>query len=480
MTGPVRNTPMNRLTLKLILPPCAAVIAAVTDVSIAGVHAPETALPDSVYFKTGQTSFTEKYVFAIHQGRIYYRANPDHGGLPERWQPFPPDGLPGRTGLRGFKSPESVSYLSADGDNLIALDADGAVYYAKLYDFVWTDVWGLFPKGTLKVPEGARALAVSHRGKNGVKYYEDTSGQKHEMSVGVTTLYLLDRDGGRCLYADPWLPPEFDHHICLPLKGRFVAENLSASGSTLFVSDRSGRMFTRLYDYDTAGENPLLPYTYEKIPPGEPGLRNRRALPAEDWLEQPPVPGRRTEIITIAQNGEGNSARELRVEGIDAAGVTGYYTKPLHGGRWKFVKTGHRLVGTVRNARTAAVEGKRITADYSGDIRNRCGGGVLSASLKEFSFYCEGGTLQTAAEGVTHSIPLHLRRVSRGKDSVSAEGALVLPDSLKNAHGGGAAALRRLLFGSGSVLAVRVAGRGDTVTLSARCVEMIFTQSAQH
>jgi len=115
---------------------------------------------------------------------------------------------------------------------------------------------------------------------------------------------------------------------------------MSASASTLFVIGKSGRMFTRLADFDTMGCDPVFVYSFE--PSSKPGVIR---LPGEDWREQPRLAGRITSAITILQNGRGNAGRELRVEGVDSEGNGGYYSKPIYGTQWKFVKTGAPVKG---------------------------------------------------------------------------------------------------------------------------------------
>lgn len=108
------------------------------------------------------------------------------------------------------------------------------------------------------------------------------------------------------------------------------------SASTLFVVTDTGRLYTRLYDFDTGGENPLLTYSYIVGPDSG----TTRRLPAEDWLRQPDPPGPTTPRLTIFQDGQGNAARVLRVEAED-----GYYEKHIYDKEWALVKTGVRAEG---------------------------------------------------------------------------------------------------------------------------------------
>jgi hypothetical protein len=237
-----------------------------------------------------------------------------------------------------------VASVSADGDNLIAAADDGHVYYAKFEPyteegaFEWIDEFGLlWMVDTVRLPEGVRACAISHRSFD-VGYYEDIDGNRFEASVGVSTLYTLSADGQTIRYADPWLEPDWSHVFFTPKRGRFVALNLSVSASTLFVIDAQGEMWTRLADYDTSGENPIPGwYSYERaFRDGD----NVRTLPGWGWKRQPDIEGRITSAITILQNGEGNAARELRVAGFGPEGRPGYFSKPIAEETWTFVPVG--------------------------------------------------------------------------------------------------------------------------------------------
>ena len=280
------------------------------------------ALPERVVVKTPTDSFTATHEVALRDGHLWWRK------LGDPWTLLPPDGLPAPRSkhLKAFRKPERVESLSADGDNLIAIGPDGTVYYAKLSTLDWVDQWG--PTGfqkTLSV-KGLDAVAMSHR----MIAFSDIDGNVHPVSAGVTTLYGL-RDGGRTLaFADPWLPAHFGRTLCLPERGRFIASALSASASTVFVMDASGRSFTRLVDFDIHGDNPALLYSYAREKRDGWKL-DVRTLPEAGWVEQPRIPGKHTTRITIFQTGPTNADRELRVEGDG-----GVWTKRLEDAEWKF------------------------------------------------------------------------------------------------------------------------------------------------
>jgi len=310
--------------------------------------------------------------FQVHEGRICARLVADQS---EPWRSF-----------IGRGAPELVREISADGRNLIAIDDDGVVHYTKLHAIQWTDRWLALPLvgtinsllfgGELFMPPN-RGWSISHRGPENA-YYEDVAGKKHPIGAGVTTLYVLSADGSSIHYADPWLPNGWNNDIPMPEGGRFVAEVMSASASTLFLLARardhdgreSHRMYTRLIDFDTEGNNPFLPYTYVHGDP-DPAVRT---LPAEDWRLQPTIPisrrARLTDGITIFQSGEGNGARTLRVEGTNAGGQSGYWQKQIYDQAWNFISTGH-TIGPARFLDASHAE------ETTGTITLDCPHGIL-------------------------------------------------------------------------------------------------------
>lgn len=381
-------------------------------IPLLGLLAAAPDLPQRLELKSPTEAFGADYDLALREGKLWWRARP--GGA---WQVLPPDGLPapkGR-GRSAFKPPAALAALSADGDNLVALTAEGAVYYTKLSTLEWTDAWG--PpglKGPLVVEPGAR-VAMSHRKIP----YRDLDGNPHPVTAGVTTLYALSADGRTLAYADPWLPPTWDHRLCLPLRGRFVAAALAASASTVLVMDASGRAFTRLADFDTVGDDPALPYSYARE--RRSGPRSVvRTLPGEDWREQPRVPGPHTARLTLVQDGRGNADRELRVEGEG-----GYWAKHLEEPRWQFVKTGAARGGALVDARAAP-----LGPDQDRTLASAQKLLGAAASLERFNPDCAPATLKLTRDGETVALELHFHgglEVVEQKER-RFKGALLLPE----------------------------------------------------
>ncbi len=374
-------------------------------------------LPDTLFFKTPERTFSEKFDIALVDGRLWWKPRDKRA---DAWARIPPDGLPMPKGRleaikeltqdlplapQPFVRPTKLVSISADGDNLVALSSESAFFYTKLSSgFDWTSVWG--PPSLqkpLKLDVLHRAYAMSHRKGP----YEDIDGNSHPATAGVSTLYALLADGLSLRFADPWLPADFTHSLCLPKKGRFLAANMAAAGSTLFVIDGGGQMFTRLADFDTVGDDPALPYSYTREK-----RRNVRSvirtLPGEDWREQPPISGPHTLKISIVQTGQGNAARELRVEGDG-----GYWSKEIYAKTWKWIATGIAAPDAYekRDPQTEGpVKDRTLTAPH--------------AQLADFNPDCSPATLKW--KGAT--IPLHFHGTLAviPSETRKLEGALLL------------------------------------------------------
>lgn len=389
-----------------------------------------------LFVKTDTEVFDQKCFYIIRDGKVYFK--PLAAGDTDLWKQIP-------------FSKKAVK-ISADGDNLIVLDENQRVHYAKttgiqfhvtdcswdVSDFKldWKKDWfnmdlvsslvNFMKPAGLYAMEGARALAISHKGQDAY-YYTDIAGKRHpDPFIGVTTLYMLDPSGTRIFFADPWLANKFHNEITGPEEGRFVAETLDANASTLFVfqraRDASGKeihkMYTRYADFDSTGSNPFLPSTYDpenKIP-------LVRVLPGEDWMEQPCIPlegnAHLTKRIAILQTGRGQANRQLRVEGTDRQGRTGYYYKNIYDKTWAFERTNHYISPdaflTEEERGSGFALGPKVAHDYEGSIQT--GQGTFHSALKKFSFrgLNERG-LHTTVEmqlssGEKISCPLYARR----------------------------------------------------------------------
>lgn len=320
--------------------------------------------PEQVHIKTLTQTFSRDYQFCLVDGLIYYKLMPNakyrNRGLDEtQWQLLLETGLPEPKRRGAFPVPDAIVEIAADADALVAFDSAGGMYQIFVNDagpgkpFQWIGDFG-FPERVHLVQnqlvKNKRGWAMGAR-RQDVLWHEDIFGNPHHYgTMGIETIYFLTEDGQHIRFTDSGLPADFSRSIQGPEAGTFIAENLSASASTLFLINRAGTMYTRLVDFDTLGCDPMFfKYTYERLPQKYDGTQylsnySPWGLPSEPWLKQPEIPlegqARLTRHITILQNGRGNAARELRVAGTNQFGEPGYYSKQIFADKsedWVFV-----------------------------------------------------------------------------------------------------------------------------------------------
>ncbi len=317
-----------------------------------GINNVNGQFPDTVYLKTATQTFNKDYQFFLSDGKIFYKGrNPGKG--PEDWELLE-TGLP-YSKIDKFKSPKRIIALAGDVDSLLAMDDRGKIYE---YYFerttvrrhvTWYHEMGFPTKGQLalnRTTGNTRAWSAGTR-RSEILWYEDIFGNQHHYgSMGIETYYILNEAGDTIRFSDSGLPADLSRSMPLPERGAFIARNISASGSTLFVINDAGEMYTRLIDFDTMGGDPMFfLYTYKNEKQPYDGTQyitnfNEWGLPNEEWAKQPEIPlsgkARITRHITIFQTGRGNNARELRVGGLSAEGKTGFYFKNLKDTEWQF------------------------------------------------------------------------------------------------------------------------------------------------
>lgn len=417
------------------------------------------ALPERVDLKSETAAFTASHDVAIDGGKLWWRPR----GTTE-WRLLPPDGLPAPKGRlealkeltadlplapAPFTRPSRIVRLSADGDNLLAISDEGVGYYTKLSTLEWTDVWGPTGlKAPLRIDGTVSGFAMSHRKIP----YEDLDGNPHPVTAGVTTVYALLESGRRLSYADPWLPAGWARTMCLPERNTFVASAISASASTMFVIDAAGRMFTRLADFDTVGDDPALPYSWTRERRSG-ALAAVRTLPGEDWRAQPAIVGKHSTRITILQTGTTNADRELRVEGAG-----GYWKKPLLAPKWSFEKTGAALSGPALLASPPTQPSRASTwktdATFSG----------ATLRLEDFDPDCSPATLVFEKGQEVLRLPLHFHGgLEVEKTERDLSGAVLLPKTRQRL----AVALKLLATGQ-SELHVELDVTSDEVVIKSR------------
>lgn len=401
------------------------------------VHASE--FPKQVVLKSATQSFTHEYDVSILGGEIWYRPRVVPAGDSPKWELLDKTGLPGDVsshiiGLGRFDSPSTVTQLSSDGDNLIAIGNDGFVYYMKWGTRKWVNKWGKPLSKKLQIPENIRSWSISHRGPF-TGGYHDIDCNFHPVSAGVTTLYILSEDGLKIHYADPWLPANFSHQICGPLRNRFRARALSASSSTLFVISDAGEMYTRLADFDTLGHNPFLAYSYERRVRDIPKEKDVRSLPPEEWKKQPSIPlnqGRISSAITILQTGKGNDSRELRVEGVNGEGVRGFFSKRINDETWCFTQTDLPLQKPLLSSSDGVSDvGPNLDQTLTGRLRvgRLFKGTENEIELKDFNPLCSGATLVIVLGADEIEFPF--LTVASSQSDRKMKGAVILPAGVK-------------------------------------------------
>ena len=405
--------------------------------------------PERIFLKTATQTFNEYYYFLLEHGRIYCKSLDGSLDAPE-WQLFRKTGLPSARLKRGFKMPAAIVAISADANELQAISDEGRIYQyvfdpgLMLQDYFWKDRMGWPEAAPLEINDlvrGFRSWAVAKRTAS-VLWYEDRYGNQHHYgTMGIETSYFLCANGQDIRFSDTGLPSDFSHSILGPERGRFIAEALSASASTVFVINAAGEMYTRLVDFDTLGCDPLFfKYTYRRESYGLSGDNYRSnytpwALPAEDWKKEPPIvlsgKARITKRITIVQDGQGNAARELRVAGMDTEGRAGYYAKRLNDTRWKFLQAPLQLVKgdflPVREgSRVKQVRGHSGDTVYDGIIWHR-GAPITDIALKIPDFNLREGSchLAISRNGESATLLMHpvdawtyVRRYDPGRDGM--------------------------------------------------------------
>jgi hypothetical protein len=192
---------------------------------------------------------------------------------------------------------------------------------------------------------------------------------------------------------------------------------MSASGSFVFLVGRRGDLFTRLYDFDISGHDPIFfSYSYEDQRGAGDGAPIQ--LPAEGWTEQPKVPGKITSEISIHKVGVDSIHRILRVEGRND-GTTGYWERdvadPPSAG-WEFHPTGEPLSG--RPLDNPRADTSRLGLGPGETHRYRMRGDGVSGTLA-YNVYCSPARLRLREGGKLRRLLLHhvdgLRQSARGR-----------------------------------------------------------------
>jgi hypothetical protein len=237
---------------------------------------------------------------------------------------------------------------------------------------------------------------------------------------------------------DPWVVSDHSYEVCGPLRGRFTAINMSTAGSLILLIDQYGDMYTRRYDFDLAGYNSVY-YRYSYNDQTKRTAFYPRQLPLPDWRYQPKISGKITNVISVFKSGEGGIARELRVEGVNDKGQTGYYFKDVAASQWDFKVTNLPLFGKfISNSpdfKSDLTLGPSEDKPYSGMEKD------FSLSVPNFHIYCSPNILRVSfgKEGF-FDFNLHTRGTFRTKprprglnsDPFELNGVIEIPESAFN------------------------------------------------
>lgn len=399
-------------------------------------------LSEDVSFRGNQQSFNQSYDSALTQGDIYVREKNAEADT-RVWQKLE---LP--AGLAG-----DVVELSSDDEYIMAINSQRELYSmfkgdGDIAGFKWVKRWGApFWYGDgLTLPEDIIAWDVSYVSNAHDEYYVDEAGNKQGVGPGVTSLFALRGDGSKLTYWDPWLAVDESREVATPIRGKFQAASMSASGSLIFVINQYGDMYTRVYDFDVSGADwAQFDYSYydqtgkqtdEHKQPWRTTLATLltmrdlyapiafdsapRQLPAPEWIHHAKIDGEITDRISVHKLGKGVESRIMRVEGWDTNGNSGYYEKDvleqLTDSQWRFVRTDHAIQGNKLlntpwdNTQMTLSDGEDI--DYSGDGSQRLIGSILgidwTANIEGFNIFASPAPIIfTINESDTLELTLH-------------------------------------------------------------------------
>lgn len=393
-------------------------------------------LPQSIYMKTLSRGFSYEYLYALKDGKIWTKPNTSNTGVEGEWTLFEGTGVPHGAGAKSFGGHDSITAFSTEGTMIVALSEKRRFYFWQptiKEKTTWADMNGAPVENALFLPKCRtwcfsmslmrapwKRLTPMHE-NDIVSYWEDADGNRTEFGF-TATIYVVDPDGQRIRYTDTGLPMSWHKAFASPERGRFIIEEISAAASTVFVVNRTGKMYTRMMDYEMEGGCPALKFVYEhgKRTRGDeiaPLMKAVRTLPLPDWRVQEaiePVLNDRTGKacvtchITIVLTGKGNSARELRVRGRDAHGEYGYWRKPVFGKEWDFVATGERFDDRdiITDYLSDAPAGRPLDKNFRGSVK-KYGQPDLPVELVGFYYYNTPAIIRFNAGGKSNDIIFH-------------------------------------------------------------------------
>jgi hypothetical protein len=389
-------------------------------------------LPQNVYFRNSQQGMSYENYYALKDGKIWIKPNESATGIKGEWKLFEGTGIPFGNDVPSFKKNDRITEFATDGTMIVAVSGRRRFYLwqptlkenttwseeigAPFEDGLWlpeNKVWS-FGFSALRAPW--KRLTPMH---DIVSYWEDIDGNKTQFGL-TATIYVAAPDGQKIFFTDTGLPATFNRAFTSPDRGAFVIENMSAAASTIFVINETGRMYTRMMDAEIEGGGPALKFTYKRGKRTDkvvPIMDAIRSMPLPDWRRQEPVAqvagdktGRAviTKNITIIQTGEGNAARELRVQGRNSNGHYGYYCKKIFDQDWKFKITGESFGNDViiRNYLQDGIKGGKLDKTYAGSLK-QLSAPSLKVELIDFYYFNSPATLRVHVNSKHFDMILH-------------------------------------------------------------------------
>jgi len=140
-----------------------------------------------------------------------------------------------------------------------------------------------------------------------------------------------------------------------------------------------------------------------------------------------------TRNIVVSQTGVGNASRELRVEGLDKHGHTGYFVKQINDPSWSFVQTPHDIKSEFLDRTASPVLAPSQDRFYLGKLHRWRGPGVPDVAFLDFNPYASTGTVRVWINGFEYDLNLFMHRAKRSTFSPDVEfrGALEIPKALQ-------------------------------------------------
>jgi len=441
-----------------------------------GLYAGGT-LPEDIRFRDLTRGFSYEYLYALKEGKIWIKPNTVNTGIKGEWKLFNETGVPSGKHARSFKTGDYITQFSTEGTMIAAVSNRGRFYFWQptyFEDTVWREETGAPFADTLYLPENRTwtfAFSVMRapwkretpmHEKDIVSWWEDVDGNRTEFGL-TATMFCVAPDGQRIRFTDTGLPTSWNRAITSPERGRFIIENISASASTIFVINKTGKMYTRMYDYELDGGGPALRWVFDrgrrtKGDEVAPIMTSIRTYPLPGWRAQEPlsellVPGKKgkaaiTERITILLTGKGNASRELRVQGRDSSGRYGYWKKMIFDRSWEFVETGEKFSDNdiISDYLGKATEGRKLDKNYSGKV-TKSGEADLKAELLNFYYHNSPATIRIHVNNkhfdmIFHTVDLWSATVQKkyhpelvGHPSGEPrllQGAIEIPDNVLN------------------------------------------------